>query len=278
VKPLPGWRRGVFTALEGLARGLDLTARALLGMGAGTLRRHDLGWAIAQRWEDFGTTEAHVLSGLMPWEQELFTRFLKPDDEILVVGCGAGRDLIALLRAGYRAEGLEVAPGVAATARSMLRGQGLDAAVTVGAIESVALGKPYDVCIFSWFCYSYIPQRAVRLAALRAVGARLKPGGRIMVSYVPCERPPRRLPLALSRLAARLARSDWRPEPYDEIYLEAGRLHYEHQFRPEELEDEARAAGLRVVFHQANDAGRVLLVPEEGPRDDERRPEGDGGR
>jgi SAM-dependent methyltransferase len=264
VTPLPSWRRGVFTALAGPARGLDLAGRALLYFATGILRRRDLAWAITERWEDFGTSEAHVLSGLMPWEQELFARFLKPDDEILVIGCGAGRDLIALLAAGYRAGGLEVAPRAAARARSMLLRQGLDAPVTVGAIESVAIDKPFDVGIFSWFCYSYIPQRAARLAALRAVAARLKSGGRIFVSYVPSERPPRRLPLALVRFATRLARSDWRPEPSDEIYLEAGRLHFERQFRPEELEDEARAAGLRVVFHQSNDTGRAVLVPEEG--------------
>jgi SAM-dependent methyltransferase len=272
VRPLIRWRRGVFSVLEGLARGLDLASRALLGVGAGILRRPDLARAIAERWEEFGTSEAHVLSGLMPWEQEIFARFLKPDDEILVVGCGAGRDLLALLRAGYRAEGLEVAPRAAAAARAMLRRQGFDAPVTIGAIESVALDKPFDVGIFSWFCYSYIPQRAARLAALRAVAARLKPGGRIFMSYVPCEHPPRRLPLALARLAARLARADWRPEPYDEIYFDAGRLHFEHQFRPEEFEDEARAAGLRMVFHHTNDAGRAVLVPEDGAADQRELP------
>jgi SAM-dependent methyltransferase len=88
-----------------------------------------LSWAIAQAWEDFGQTESHVLSGLMPWEHEFYSRFLKPQDDILIVGCGSGRDLIALRRAGHRVVGLEVAPRAAAVARAMLKKHGLVAPV-----------------------------------------------------------------------------------------------------------------------------------------------------
>lgn len=258
------WRTALFTAVQRVARGLELGARGLLCLAAGLLRRDQLARAIAQRWDDFGANEAHALSGLMPWEQEFYGRVLKPDDDILVVGCGTGRDMIALLRAGYQVEGLEPAARAAAMARAMLLKAGLDARLTIGLIEGTTIPKAFDVFIFSWFCYTYIPQRADRVAVLSAVRERLKPGGRVLISYLPCDRPPRRLPLTLVHLTGTLTRSGWRPEPTDIIELGARGLHFEHQFLPGELEDEARAAGLRGVVTQVSDCGTAVLTREEG--------------
>jgi SAM-dependent methyltransferase len=259
------WRPALFTVAQRLARGLELGARGLMCLAAGVLHRDQLVRAISKRWNDFGEPEAYVLSGLMPWEQEFYERFLKPDDEILIVGCGSGRDLIALLRAGYRVEGLEVAALAATKARSMLAKAGLNARVTVGSIEDSSLvSKPFDVYIFSWFCYSYIPRRADRVAMLRAVGDRLKPGGRVAISYETSEEPPHPLSLALTRLTATLSRADWQPEPTDVIGLGTRGLHYEHQFAPGEFEDEAREAGLQVIFHQVDQQGAAVLVRENG--------------
>src|SRR5438874_8622456 len=187
----------------------------------------------------------------MPWEQALYDRFLKPDDRILVVGCGTGRDLIALLKRGHRVEGLDAALRAVALARRMLEQEGLHAELHTGAIEAVALPGSFDVFTFSWFCYSYIPQAATRIGVLRKVKAHLNPGGRILISYIPAEQP-RSLPITLTRFMIRLTRSDWHPEPGDVIgpaTTNRNVLHYEHQFSEGELETEARAAGLAVVFH-----------------------------
>jgi SAM-dependent methyltransferase len=258
------WRIVLFDLGQRLARGLELGARGLVCLAAGLLRRDQLARAIGQRWDDFGDSEEHVLWGLMPWEQDFYGRFLKPDDEVLIVGCGSGRDLIALLRGGYRAEGLEVAARAAAKARTMLGKAGLDTTITVGPVESTTIARPFDVYIFSWFCYSYIPQRNDRIAVLRTVSERLKSGGRVLVSYETADPPPGRLPVLLARLAGALSRSDWRPEPTDVIGPGAHGLHFEHQFRPGEIEDEAQAAGLRVIFHQVGEHGTAALTREDG--------------
>lgn len=214
------WRTVLFTVAQRLARGLELGARGLIYLAAGVLLRDQLARAIGLRWDDFGTTETHVLSGLMPWEHDFYGRVLKPDDEILIVGCGTGRDLIALLRAGYRVEGLEVAAQAAAIARTMLHKTGLDARITVGSIENTtAVPSPFDVYIFSWFCYSYIPGRTDRVAMLSAVRQRLKPTGRLLLSYETSDPRPNRLAVTLTRLVAALSRADWRPEPTDVIGL-----------------------------------------------------------
>src|SRR5207245_10964267 len=117
-------------------------------LAAGTLRLHDLRGAIANAWEEFGRSEELIRSGLMPWERALYDRFLKVKDRILVVGCGTGRDLIALLKLGYRVEGLDVGPRAIALARRILETAGLSTERHTGPIAAVALPARLDVCTF----------------------------------------------------------------------------------------------------------------------------------
>ena len=111
------WRWGVFLVSYYVGRGLIRAARLLAYATAGLLTRRELGRATAGRWSDFGIDETYVLSGLFTWEENFYFRFLKPDDHILIVGAGSGRDLIGLRRAGYNADGLEPS----ATARGRYR-------------------------------------------------------------------------------------------------------------------------------------------------------------
>jgi SAM-dependent methyltransferase len=260
---MAGWRRVPFALLWKIGRALELAARASIYLAAGTLRLRDLRGAIANSWEEFGRSEAAIRSGLMHWERALYGRFLKPEDRVLVVGCGTGRDLIALGKLGYRVEGLDVGPRSIALARQMLEREGLSAKLYTGAIEALALPGSFDAFIFSWFCYGYIPQADTRVGVLHKVKAHLNPGGRILISYIPADRPPRALPIRLTQLAARLTESDWRPELGDVIGSAAGNgraIHYEHHFSKGELENEARAAGLTIVFHEPNEEATAVLM------------------
>jgi SAM-dependent methyltransferase len=264
-----GWRKALFMIFSGTARALDRAGRASMCLAAATLGLPDLRSAIGHTWETFGRSERAILSGLMPWERALYDRFLKPGDHILVVGCGTGRDLIALLKLGYRAAGLDVAPPAIAVARTMLVKEGLQAELYTGGIEVVALPGSFDVVTFSWCCYGYIPQADARIDVLRKVKGHLNPGGRILISYPPAQRPLRALPIRLMRAVARVTRSDWHPEPGDVIGPadeDRDAVRYEHYFGEGEIESEARAAGLTVVFSDRDTVGTAVLMvqPEAG--------------
>ena len=258
-----GWRKAPYTLLSSAAPALDLASRASMYLAAGALRLHELREAIETTWDDFSRSETAILSGLMSWESAFYARFLKPGDRVLLVGCGTGRDLIALLKLGYRIDGLDISAHAIALARRMLERERLSAELHTGPVEVLPLPGSFDAIIFSWFCYGYIPQTDSRIAVLRKVKARLKAGGRVLISYVVAERPPRPLPIGLTRLAARLTRSDWCPELGDVIGPVAGdrrAVRYEHQFQEGELESESRAAGLTVVFHRRHDVGTAVLM------------------
>jgi SAM-dependent methyltransferase len=258
-----GWRDAGFTGLSRAARALDLGSRAMIYVGAGLLRRDGLQRAIVKAWDGFSRTDAAILSGLMPWEDAWYARVLKPRDHILLVGCGSGRDLVALLERGYRVDGLDPSEAALALARRVLAARCLSADVHRGTIEETLPPGTFDAVIFSWFTYGYIPGRAARIAVLRRAASRLNPDGRILISYVVPERPPRPFPIAVTRLIARLTRSDWEPALGDVLgpaTSERGGLHYEHHFAADELEAEAKAAGLTVVLHERRDVGTAVLM------------------
>ena len=256
-------RTGLFTGLYHCGRTLERVATLWFYAAAGALQLADLRAAIQREWEDAGASESdnYIAAGLMSWERDFFLRFLKPGDRVLVVGCGTGRDLLALLELGYRAEGLDVAPRCTAIARQVIQKRGLEPPLYTGGIETIELPGRFDAFIFSWFCYSYIPQSETRIRVLGKLRDCLNPGGRILISYNPGKTAPRRLPIRLAQLVAWLCHSNWRPEYGDHLSILGRRtLHYEHQFTRETLEGEARAAGLSIAFHETAEESKAVLV------------------
>ena len=204
-----------------------------------------------------------MLSGLLGLERECYARTLKPNDRILLIGSGSGRDLIALLERGHVVEGLEPSAGAVAICDTMLRRKGLTARVHVGGAETTTVAGPFDAVIFSWFAYCYILGREARVRALRHAKAALAPGGRILVSYIERSARESALRLRFGRLAARVSHTDWAPQPGDVVTIAGNSrgIHYEHHFAPGDLEDEAAAAGLTVVIDKQHDEGTALLIP-----------------
>jgi SAM-dependent methyltransferase len=241
--------RLVTVALFRLGRLFARATRVFNHLAAGTLRIRDLRVGIEYSWEHFTARDADIAAGLMGWEEEVVARFVNPDDDLLLVGSGPGRDLIALAGQGYRVMGVEPARRAIATARHHLEKRGLRADIIEGFFEDVALPHPFDVIIFSYCCYSFIPGSSRRIAALRKADAHLTEGGRILISYL-SEQSGHPLLIQCARFAATLSGSDWRPERGDilhPVHITQPLFHYEHPFRPGEIESEAVAAGLRVA-------------------------------
>jgi SAM-dependent methyltransferase len=234
-------------------------------LAAGTQRIADLRDGVERTWEDFNVRDADIASGLMAWEEELVTRFFQVGDRVLVVGSGTGRDLIALAERGYKVAGVEPSWRARAVAEKAMRQRDLSAEVAGAFFEDATIAGPFEAIVFSYYCYCYIPQSERRVAILRKAATLLAPGGRIFVSYFARTRgsPPLS---AVARVAARLSRSDWRPQEGDVLYpLAAGDrarplFHFEHVFVPGEVDAEGAAAGLRVAYRKDAPADPVVAL------------------
>lgn len=253
----------VTVALFRAGRLFARATRVLNHLAAGTLRIADLRLGIESSWEHVYPGDANVGAGLLGWEEEVVARFVKPGDRMLLVGSGPGRDLIALAGKGYRVTGVEPVRRAIATARRQLETRGLSAEIIEGFFEDVALPDCFDVIMFSHGCYSFIPESRRRIAALRKAEAHLAAEGRILISYM-TEQSGHPFLIWCARFAATLSGSDWRPERGDVLYPVDATLplfHYQHPFRPGEIDSEASAAGL-LVAHRCNfpDIAVVMLV------------------
>lgn len=246
-------RRRLFSGLAWLGTLSEKASRGFLFLGVGLLRRSDFKDVSRRSWSAFAPSDAEARSGLNAWEETTYRRFLKAGGRVCIVGCGSGRDLLPFA-AAHEVVGIEPSPAPVATLRRLLREDGLAATIIESHIEDAALPGRFDLVLFSTNCYSYIQGSEARVAVLRKVGAHLADGGLVFLTY------PRRRgdwvnrSARLTRLAAAISRSDWRPEPFDaflrlEVPGEPGAIIAEHYFAAEEIEREAQRAGLRVHVH-----------------------------
>jgi SAM-dependent methyltransferase len=242
--------RPVARSLFHIGRFLARGARVFNHLAAGTQTIDELRAGIARTWEDFNARDAEIAAGLTGWEQEMVTRFLTHDDQVLLVGCGTGRDLVALTADGYHVTGVEPASRAVAICRRQLKMRGLNAELIEGFFENIALpGRHFDAIVFAVCCYGLIPESRRRIVALRKAADHLTPRGRILINYM-TDAPTHPALIRLTRFAAAVSRSDWRPEHGDVVMtMTSGEslFNYEHRFGPGEFESEASAAGLRAL-------------------------------
>jgi len=235
--------------------------RVLNHLAAGTLTIRQLRVGIERTWEEFSARDIDIAAGLTRWEEEMIARFVTRDDDVLLIGSGPGRDLVALVGDGYHVTAVEPARRAIATCRRQLDMRGLSAEIIEGFFEDVALPRRFDVIIFSGCCYNFIPQSSRRIAALRKASEHLTARGRILINYM-TEQSGHPMLIRLARFAATATRSDWRPERGDIVLpVDPARplFHYEHPFKPGELEAEALAAGLRTA-HRCDVPGNPVVV------------------
>jgi SAM-dependent methyltransferase len=255
--------RPVTVALFRVGRLFALAHRFFNHVAAGTLRIDDLRAGIKHSWERDEARDEQIAFGLMDWEADLVARFMTPQDLVLLVGSGPGRDLVALAGKGYRVTGVEPARRATATARRHLKSRGLSADIIEGFFEDVDVPKAFDVIIFSYCCYSFIPESGRRIGVLRKAAAHLADGGRIILSYM-VHQSGHPVWIRLARIAATVSSSDWHPERGDVLHsLDPAQplFYYEHPFQPGEIDAEALAAGLRVVYRRdIRDNPVVVLV------------------
>lgn len=120
-----------------------------------------------------------ALAGLNAQEESLLFHFPPPVERALVVGCGAGRELLSLAARGWQVTGIDLASPPLLAARKALARQGFSA-------ELVHLATPYPwpfadgsfgAVLLLAQVLEHLPERAQRLAVLRETARTLLPGG-----------------------------------------------------------------------------------------------------
>jgi hypothetical protein len=194
---------------------------------------------------------------LYPWEEHVIGAFFPPPPARLILGgAGAGRESLALAKAGYEIIAFEPVRALAEAMARQVEVEGNAARIQVlrGGYEDLPhlrgisgasqvavddLG-PFDAAILGWGSFSHLRSVSHRINTLRTF-ARLT-AGPVLVSFIAVKSP--RRPgsghgIGLRRLLGRRGR-----DPEDRFSIHMG---YQHPVSEEEIASLAGRAGLEVV-------------------------------
>jgi len=206
--------------------------------------------------EELEYSRGSVSQGLGPDEAALVGRFFDPASRVLDVGCGAGREAIALAHRGLRVTAIDVVAAMIEQARREAAHAGVTVTFEVKSVTAFdAPPNSFDHVLFSLLVYAYIPSPGRRIDTLKRVRGALRKGGTVVFSAynrkaIPAS-PKDSLRDGARRLMRWLAPNGGAPEPGDRWVRgvsEASRadspLCFCHFATVEEVEDEIRQAGL----------------------------------
>jgi len=174
---------------------------------------------------------------------------VRPDDQLLDMGCGTGRFTVPLAERAAAVSGLDLSPMMLATARKKLADRGLAAGLREG--DMAALPFPdasFDVVV-CMLALMHIP-RADRQQVFHEVARVLKPGGRLVLGVKNS---------VFERLFAgdRFAAIDITDVESEELIFTRTRSGEDmvapwHSFSPDELTALSAIAGLTLVHLRGN--------------------------
>ncbi|MFZ0278814.1 MAG: class I SAM-dependent methyltransferase [Candidatus Sulfotelmatobacter sp.] len=265
TSPVRRWRVKGFDLADRWLNRLGRFASAMHeGFWLGCLGADELNAVTAEHFDQskyYASTE-HNLSGFFGWEKSVVDRFFQRGSRILVAGAGGGREVLALRKAGFDAEGFECSVPLVRASEQIFERLGESKYVTFCEADGVPEGpRTYDGLVVGWTVYTHIPTKVRRVAFLQALKQRALPGSPLLVSYFAQSRASEDvLVYRTARLWRLLLRG--RTEP-----LEVGdRISYARfvrSFTSDEVEAELRAAGFRRAHHGAEgDLGYTVGVAE----------------
>lgn len=192
-------------------------------------------------------------------------RRLDADAKVLLVGCGAGCEALALASRGLRVAVLEITPAMLETARRAAQERGLHIVFTQGDVAEYEPEAPaHDLVWLGDQVYTFIPTASRRREALRRLHGALKPGALLVM-----DRSFYLLPPGLSWYSPSLWVDRWRslrravfpawtfPEPGDRMIpmvtpaSDPGKPCFAHFFMDaEEIRNDLRSAGFEPLFEK----------------------------
>lgn len=206
------------------------------------------------------TNKDYLDSGFHFWEELAVRTWFAPGSRVLVASAGGGREIIALVRAGYRAAGFECSRAMVETGQRALAGRGVDAELN-WAPPCVAppMGSgldAFDALIVGWNGYCYISPRARRIEFLKNLRTQLKPGAPVLISMA-MRSPGTRLLKWTPRVANAVRLCTFRPRVFEAGDSFGGRP--KMHFTRRQMERELIEAGFSVTrFYMWGGYGAVV--------------------
>jgi hypothetical protein len=231
------------------------------GFWLGRLSAEDLNAITSHHYQqshEYSSPE-HNQRGLFDWEAAVVDRYFSPGSRILVAAAGGGREVLALRRVGFQAEGFECSPALVQASDALFDRLGEHRSVFLCAADEVPPGPAiYTGIVVGWSAYTHIPTRPRRIAFLQGLRQRALPGSPILVSFFSREKAARYENLVYR--TACISRFLFRGRKEQSELGDHLSWCYSHSFVREEIETELTAAGFRPVFFSEVGEGHAVGV------------------
>ncbi len=183
--------------------------------------------------------------GLNDSEKAVIQKYAGQGGSFLVVGCGGGREAIALVKMGFDVTGIDSSEKMVKMAKEYAAAENVKVEIWKGDFLEMTLPEVnYDYCLLSCFMYSLIPTRARRVAFLKKISGISGGRGIAIVHFIAQFGGGRERLFQLRKALARLLKGNTSYQRGDVFYPPG---HFFHKFLDEqEIIGEARDAGFTV--------------------------------
>src|SRR3954470_5466931 len=132
-------RSAIASLLFHAGRMADRISRTTVYLAAGTRRLAEMRADHTHAWDAHYARHSAHESSLLRWEEECLGRFAAPGVRVLLVGCGSGRDLLALVERGCEVTGIDPSGTGLELADRLVRARGLSAKLIHGFFEDTPI-------------------------------------------------------------------------------------------------------------------------------------------
>lgn len=201
---------------------------------------------------------AYNKRGLFQWEKDVIERYFGHQKNLLLIGAGGGREVLALSQMGFSVDGFEYNQRLVLVANQLLESENLPVKVAVApkdrGPESV---KQYDGIIVGWGTYTHIQNRTRRISLLKQLRCQAKLNAPVLISFLVRSRDDRRFKLITKfGNVLRMIFSRELLETGDDLVPD-----FVHFFTREEVVSELEEAGFKLEYYSSIDYGHAVGIP-----------------
>ena len=198
-------------------------------------------------------------AGLNELEESAFKKHLKNDSDVLILGCGTGRESLALAKRGFRVAGVDMVEEAITSAREHAKRHAVAVDFFCNEFSELSLGgRSFDCAFFSLFTYEQIPSRRRRVKVLQLAKSILKPSGKLILHFNVSEPTPLEKKLhPLYKTIALLTLGNVDLQVGDRPSPAVG---FTHAFTTDQARGELREAGFNDAIFESIDDGAAVCV------------------
>jgi hypothetical protein len=198
-------------------------------------------------------------SGLWKWEQKVIEKYFADCKNLLLIGAGGGREVLALSRLNYQVDGYECNKNLVEFANQLLTQENVNSQVKLIARDSCPeTQQKYDGVIIGWGAYMLIQGRDRRINLLKKIKETMNPQAPIFLSFY-CYQKTNRYYYIIAKIGNSirwLLRRDLLDVGDDLV------PNYVHYFTQTQIEKELKEASLKLVMYSTEEYGHAVGISQ----------------